>query len=104
MKVKVLVAQSCLTLCNPVDCSPPGSSVLGILQARILERVAIPSPGDLPNPGIKPRSPALQADSLPAEPLGKPLIYNVVLASGVQESDSVVHIYIPILLSEIFPM
>ena len=104
MKVKVLVAQSCLTLCNPVDCSPPGSSVLVILQARILERVAIPSPGDLPNPGIKPRSPALQADSLPAEPLGKPLIYNVVLASGVQESDSVVHIYIPILLSEIFPM
>ena len=104
MKVKVLVAQSCLTLCNPVDCSPPGSSVLGILQARILERVAIPSPGDLPNPGIKPRSPALQADSLPAEPLGKPLIYNVVLASGVQESGSVVHIYIPILLSEIFPM
>ena len=102
--MKVLVAQSCLTLCNPVDCSPPGSSVLGILQARILERVAIPSPGDLPNPGIKPRSPALQADSLPAEPLGKPLIYNVVLASGVQESDSVVHIYIPILLSEIFPM
>ena len=104
MKVKVLVAQSCLTLCNPVDCSPPGSSVHGILQARILERVAIPSPGDLPNPGIKPRSPALQADSLPAEPLGKPLIYNVVLASGVQESGSVVHIYIPILLSEIFPM
>ena len=35
------VAQSCLTLCNPVDCSPPGSSVHGILQARILEWVAI---------------------------------------------------------------
>ena len=33
--------QSCLTLCDPVDCSPPGSSVLGILQARILEWVAI---------------------------------------------------------------
>ena len=41
-KVKVLVAQSCLTLCNPTDCSSPGSSVHGILQARILERVAIP--------------------------------------------------------------
>ena len=35
--------QSCLTLCNPMDCSPPGSSVHGILQARILEWVAIPS-------------------------------------------------------------
>ena len=42
MKVKVLVAQSCLTLCNPMDCNLPGSSVCGILQARILEWVAIP--------------------------------------------------------------
>ena len=40
--VCVLVAQSCLTLCDPIDCSPPGSSVHGILQARILEWVAIP--------------------------------------------------------------
>ena len=45
----------------------------GILQARILELVAFPSPGDLFYPGIKPRSPALQADSLPAEPQGKPI-------------------------------
>ena len=64
------VAQLCLTLCNPMDCSPPGSSVHGILQARILEWVAIPSPGDLPSPGIKPGHPALQADSLPSEPPG----------------------------------
>ena len=42
VKVKVLVAQSCLTLCDPTDCSLPGSSVHGILQARILEWVAIP--------------------------------------------------------------
>ena len=42
LKVKVLVAQSCPTLCDPRDCSPPGSSVHGILQARILEWVAIP--------------------------------------------------------------
>ena len=41
-KVKVLVTQLCPTLCNPTDCSPPGSSVHGILQARILEWVAIP--------------------------------------------------------------
>ena len=49
------VTQSCLTLCDPVDCSPPGSSVHGILQARILEWVAI---------SFEPRSPILQADAL----------------------------------------
>ena len=43
-KVKVLITQSCLTLCGPVDCSPPGYSAHGILQARILEWVAIPFP------------------------------------------------------------
>ena len=42
-KVKVLVTQLCLTLCNPLDCSPPGSCVLGILQAKILEWGAISS-------------------------------------------------------------
>ena len=42
MKVKVLVAQLCTTLCEPVDCSLPGSSDHGILQARILKYVAIP--------------------------------------------------------------
>ena len=40
--LKVFVAQSCLTLCDRMDCSPPGSSVHGILQARILEWVAVP--------------------------------------------------------------
>ena len=65
MKVKVLLAQSCLTLCDPMDCSPIGSSVHGIFQAR-----PFPSPGDLPNPGIEPGSPALQTDSSLSEPLG----------------------------------
>ena len=65
----MLVAQSCPILCNPMICSPPGSSVHGILQARALEWVAILfSPGDLPDLGIKPRSPALQVYSLPSEP------------------------------------
>ena len=50
-KEKVLVAQSCLTLCNPTDCSLPGSTVRGILQVRILVWVAMPSSGDLPNLG-----------------------------------------------------
>ena len=55
-----------------MDCSLPGSSVHGNVQARILEWVACPPPGDLPNPGIEPRSPTLEADSLPSEPTGKP--------------------------------
>ena len=71
---KVLVAQSCLTLCDPQDSSPPGSSVHGILQARILEWVAISSPGDLLDPEIEPGSPALQMESLPSEPPGKPYL------------------------------
>ena len=68
----LIVAQSCPTLCNPVNCSLPGSSVHGIFQARILEWVAISfSRGSSP-PGIQPGSPALQAESLPSEPPGKP--------------------------------
>ena len=51
------------TLCNPMDYIGHG-----ILQARILEWVTFPSPGDLSNPGTEPRSPALQVDSLSAEP------------------------------------
>ena len=59
--VHAKLLQLCLTLSNFIHCSSPGSSVHGILQARILEWVAI-SPGDLPDPGIKPislMSPAL---------------------------------------------
>ena len=55
-----------LILCDTILCSPPGSSVLGISQVRMLECVAISSLGDLPDPGIKPTSPVcpeLQADS-----------------------------------------
>ena len=49
--------QSCLTLCEPADCNSPGSSVRGILQARILEWAAMPPPPeDLPNPGTEPSS------------------------------------------------
>ena len=65
------VTQSCPTLCYPMDCSPPGSSVHGILQPRILEWVAMPSSRGSSDPGIKPRSSALQADSLLSEPPGK---------------------------------
>ena len=56
----------------------------GILQARILKWVAFSSPGDIPNPGIQPRSSALQVDSLPAEPQGKPTITGVGSLSLLQ--------------------
>ena len=62
--------QWCPTLSDPMDCSLPGSAVHGILQARVLEWLPLPSPGDLPDPGMEPRSPALQADALPSEPPG----------------------------------
>ena len=67
------VAQFCPTLCHPMDCSPPGSSVQGIFQERILEWVAIASLKDLPIPGIKLASPALAGRFLTIEPLGLPM-------------------------------
>ena len=74
----------CPTFCYPMDYSLPGSSVHRILQARILEWFAILFSGDLPNPGIEPGSPALQADSLPSEPPGKVtlLIREICLGMG----------------------
>ena len=58
----------CLTLWDPIDCSLPGASVHGILQARIREWVAIPFSRGLPDPSITPGFPALQEDSLLSEP------------------------------------
>ena len=78
VKVKVLVAQPCPTLCNPMYRSPPGSSVHGILQARILEWVAMLCSRGSSQPGIDPRFPALWEDSLPSEPPGKPYIYMAI--------------------------
>ena len=70
-EVKVLVVQSCLTLCDPVACSLPGSSVHGIplewVEYQCPEYWSgfpFPSSGGLPNLGIEPGSPAMQADSL----------------------------------------
>ena len=71
---KVKGQSNSLTLWDPRLCSPPGSSVHGVLQARILERLPFPSPGDLVNPGTEPESPTLQTDSLPSESPGKPSI------------------------------
>ena len=73
----VIVTQSCLTLCAPIDYSLPGSSVHGILQAKIRSGLSFPSPGDFPNPGIKHGSSALQADSLPSESPRKLLLRDI---------------------------
>ena len=58
--------------CDPTDCSLPGSSVHGILQERILELIAIPSPGALPDPGIEPELPALAGGFFASKPSGRP--------------------------------
>ena len=68
--VCVLVTQSYPTLCEPRDCSPPGSSVHGILQVRILEWVAIPFSRGFSPPKIEPGSPVLRAVSSSSEPPG----------------------------------
>ena len=67
-----LVAKSCLTLCNPMNCSPPGSSVHGISQAKILEWVAISSSRGSSQSWIEPESLGLAGGLFTAEPPGKP--------------------------------
>ena len=62
--VCAFTTQSFPTLSKSVDCSPKGSSVHGILRQEYWSGLPFPSPGDLPDPGIEPGSPALQADSL----------------------------------------
>ena len=71
-------AKSHLALCNPMVCSPPGSSVHGMSQARILDWVAISFSRDLPIPGIKPISPALAGGFFTTEPPGKPNIKHIL--------------------------
>ena len=72
VKVKLLVTQSCLTLCDPIDCSLPGSSILGFPGQEYWSGLPFPSPGNIPNATIKPGSPELQADSLLSKLPGKP--------------------------------
>ena len=80
----MLVTQSCPTLCDPMDYTPPGSSVHGILQEEYWSGLPFPSPGDLPDPGIEPGLPARQADSLLSEPQGSPRFIDV----GSQSRDA----------------
>ena len=69
--VTLVVIQSCLTLCESMASIPPGSSVCGILQARYWSEQPFLSPEDLPDSGVEPGSPALQAGSLLSEPSQK---------------------------------
>ena len=69
----VLVAQLCLTVWDPVDCILPGSVSMGFSRQVYRSGLPSPPPGDLPDPGIEPWSPHLQAGSSPPEPPGKPL-------------------------------
>ena len=85
--VHAQLLQMCPTLCDSVDCSLPGSSVHGILQERVLECIAIPFSRDLPEPGIEPRSPALQADSLLFE-----YSFSLLLVDSVFENLSKVYL------------
>ena len=55
------VTQSCPTLCDPMDCGPPGSSPMGFSKQEYWSGLPFPSPGDLPDPGIGPGSPTLEA-------------------------------------------
>ena len=77
------VAQSCPTLCSPMDCT-----VHGILQAEYWSGQPFPSLGDLLNPGIEPRSLALHADSLPAEPQGSPCSFEVEFKTKILEGST----------------
>ena len=65
---------SCVPLCDPMNCILPGSPVMGSSRQEYYSGLSFPSSGDLPNPGIEPRSPKLQTDSLLPEPPGKPIL------------------------------
>ena len=63
-----VVTQSCLTLYDPMNCSHQAPLSMGVSRQKYWRGLPFPSAGDLPNPGTEPRSPVLQADSLPSEP------------------------------------
>ena len=87
------VSQSCPTLCDPMDCSLPGSSTHGILQARVLECVAISFSRGSSQPRIEPRSPTLQEDAIPSEPPGKPYFNMKYLTSNFTHPNSLSQVF-----------
>ena len=81
-----LVAQSCPTLWDPMDCSLPGSCPWQFSRQEYWSGLPCPPPGNLPNPGIEPRSPTLQTDSLPVELPGKVIIPAAAAAGAAAKS------------------
>ena len=76
--IEQTLSQLYLTLSDPMDCSPPGSSVHGLSRQEHWSGLPSPSPGDLPDPGVEPgsvSSPALAGAFLPLVPPGKPIVY-----------------------------
>ena len=69
------IAKSCSTLATPLTVGRQASLSMGFSRQEHWSGLPSPTPGDLPNPEIKPRSPALQKDSLPSEPPGKPIYF-----------------------------
>ena len=76
-------AQLCPTLCDTLDCSPPSSTVHGILQARILKQVTISFSRDLPDPGIETASPAMANGFFTTQPPGQPLCITEQVNKGL---------------------
>ena len=73
LKVKVLVAQSCPTLCNPMDCNPPAPLSMEFSRQEYWSRLPFPTPGGLPDPGIEVPHPALAGGFFTMNHLGNPL-------------------------------
>ena len=80
-----LVAKSCLTLVTPWTVAYQAPLSMEFSSQEYLSRFPFPSPKDLPNPGIEPGSPALQVDSLPTEPLGKPIFILASTPSSLEQ-------------------
>ena len=89
----LLVIKPHPTLWDLTDCSPPGSSVHGISQARILEWIAFPFPEDLPDPGIETAFPAWQANSLPLIHPGSPIFDTVVYINKHYDFKHILHFW-----------
>ena len=85
-----LVAKSCTTFCNPGECNRQAPPSMGFPRQEYWSGLPFPSPRDLPDPGIEPRSPALQADALPSDPPGKPIpiLYSSLLKKLLFSSKS----------------
>ena len=84
------------TLCNPVDCRPPGSSVHGVFRPEYYSGLPFPSLRDLPKPGIEPGSPAMRAEALPSEPPGNltgNYSHSLIITYSGKQSEKEQHVY-----------